>query len=173
MQVDRIAGVGRVAGSVRGLGVCDVLWVELGPVQHAGLEAQLTARIAAREQRGAELTAGRARAGRQPDPDGELARVHDELRLLTRLRDELPQRGSEPFAFTGPAGLVLELVRACLEAAMSRADARLGLAEPRAPRAGACERELEAAEAWISTALDCRAVEDFCFDPGADPRHPW
>jgi hypothetical protein len=170
MQVDRIAGVVREAGSVRGLGVCDALRVELAPVQRAALEAQLTARAAALEQRRAALEA--ARAGPHTD-DGELTGVRDELRLLTRLRAELPTFAPEPFTFTGPAGLVLELVGACLAAAVTCADARLGEGQPGTPWAAACERELEAAAAWIATALDCRAVEEFCFEPGIDPRNAW
>jgi hypothetical protein len=168
MQVDRIAGVVRVAGSVRGLGVCDALRVELAPVQRAALEAQLKVRTAALEQRRAGLEA----VARAPD-SGELTGVRDELRLLTRLRAEMPAFAPEPFTFTGPAGLVLELVGACLAAAVTCADARLGEGRPGAPWAAACERELEAAAAWIATALDCRAVEEFCFEPGVDPRNAW
>jgi hypothetical protein len=174
MQVDRIAGVARVAGSVRGLGVCDVLRVELAPVQHAGLEAELTGRIAGRDQRRAELVAAaRVRTGPSPGADGALARIREELRLLARLRDGMPPLASEPYALTGPAGLVLELVGACLESAVRHADARLAAGESCAPGAGTCERELEAAAAWIATALDCRAVEDFCFEPDVDPPHAW
>jgi hypothetical protein len=173
MQVDRIAGVVRVAGSVRGLGVCDALRVELAPVQRAALEAQLTARTAALEQRRAALEAvARACTGPHAN-EGELTGVRDELRLLTRLRAEMPTLAPEAFTFTGPAGLVLELVGACLAAAVTCADARLGEGRPGAPWAAACERELEAAAAWIATALDCRAVEEFCFEPGVDPRNAW
>jgi hypothetical protein len=168
MQVERIAGVVRVAGSVRGLGVCDALRVELAPVQRAALEAQLRARTVALEQRRAALEAV------APAPnDAALTGVRDELRLLTRLRAEMPAFAPDTFTFTGPAGLVLELVGACLAAAVTCADARLSEGQPGAPWAAACERELEAAAAWIATALDCRAVEEFCFEPGVDPRNAW
>jgi hypothetical protein len=148
--------------------VCDALRVELAPVQRAALEAQLTARTVALEQRRAALET----VARAPG-DGELTGVRDELRLLARLRAEMPVFAPEPFTFTGPAGLVLELVGACLAAAVTCADARLGEGRPGAPWAAACERELEAAAAWIATALDCRAVEEFCFEPGVDPRAAW
>jgi hypothetical protein len=173
MQVDRIAGVMHLAGSVRGLGVCDVLRVELAPVQRAGLETQLKARTAALERRRADLeTAQRALTG-PPVNDEELTDVRDELRLLARVRADVPALAPEPFALTGPAGLVLELVGACLTAAVTCADARLGEGELGAAWTGACERELEAAAAWIRTALDCHAVEAFSFEPGVDPVHAW
>ena len=54
MQVDRIAGGARLTGGVRGLGVCDVLRVELDPVQRSGVLEQLASRIAALEQAGHE-----------------------------------------------------------------------------------------------------------------------
>jgi hypothetical protein len=188
MQVDRIAAVARLAGTVRGLGVCDVLRVELEPVQRAGLEAQLTARTAELEQRREDLeAAGWARAdpeaagqeavwgtptGRLRDEDEELRAVRDELRVLERVREGM-SAAPEPLDLTGPAGLVLELVGACLVSAVGSADARLGEGAPGVTWVGVCERELEAAAAWIRTALDCRAVEAFCFDPDADPPHAW
>jgi hypothetical protein len=189
MHVDRIAGVAPVAGSVRGLGVCDVLRVELVPVQRAGLEAQLSVRTAALEQRRAALEAAAGthadrRSPRRAELDrgaaeppsteaAELDQIRDELRILARVREDIPTHAPEPFALTGPAGLVLELVGACLAAAVACADARLAEGAPGTPWAGACERELQAAAAWIATALDCRAVEAFCFEPDVDPLHAW
>jgi hypothetical protein len=41
--------------------------------------------------------------------------------------------------------------------------------EGRGPEPG--DAGLEAVARWISTALDCRAVEAFSFDPGVDPVH--
>lgn len=216
MQVDRIAGVARLAGSVRGLGVCDVLRAELAPVQRAGLEAELAARTADLERPrpdfesdesrmgGAKRAgpmcadarpsgtasdsarpAGSTSGGVRPasaawfgvaDPfadEDERRDVQAELRLLARMHSDLPAASAEPFTLTGPAGLVLEVVGACLVAAVAAADARLGEGGRGVPWVAACERELEAAAAWIATALDCRAVEGFCFEPGADPVHAW
>ncbi|MDA0159792.1 hypothetical protein OM076_05930 [Solirubrobacter ginsenosidimutans] len=160
MQVDRIAGVARLAGGVRGLGVCDVLRVELDAVQRPGLLEQLTVRTAALERAGS-------------DPADDAARVREELRVLARVRAGLPSSATEPFTLTGPAGLVLELVGGCLTSAVAAAHARLGEGEPGVPWVAACERELEAAAAWITTSLECQAVEAFCFEPGADPVHAW
>jgi hypothetical protein len=39
--------------------------------------------------------------------------------------------------------------------------------------ASSCDVQLEAARAWIATALECRTVEEFCFDEGVDPAHAW
>ena len=196
MQVDRIAGVARLAGGVRGLGVCDVLRVELDPAQRSGLLEQLRSRIATLERVGrgaADEGAGDALdegagdaldegAGDAPDegagdaPDeaaDDPARVHEELRLLARIRADLPPSAADPFTLTGPAGLVLDLVGACLSRAVATAHARLGEGEPGVLWVAGCERELEAAAAWITTSLECHAVEAFSFEPGADPVHAW
>jgi hypothetical protein len=37
----------------------------------------------------------------------------------------------------------------------------------------AAAAEAATAGAWIATALDCRAVDGFCFETGVDPAHPW
>jgi hypothetical protein len=157
MQVNRIAGAARLAGGVRGLGVCDVLRVELDPVQRSGLLEQLTSRVAELE-----------RAGHDAVDDGQ-----EEVRLLARMRAGLPPSTADPFTLTGPAGLVLALVGACLTRAVATAHARLGEGETGVPWVAGCERELEAAAAWITTSLECHAVEAFCFEPGADPPHAW
>jgi hypothetical protein len=150
MQADRSAGEARTVGSVRGLGVCDVLRIELDPVQRAGLELQLAARVAALERRG--------------EPDGE------ELRLLARMRARVPASVGRSFVLVGPAGLVVELVGACLAAAVAGLHARLGEG---AAWSAASERDLATVAAWIATALDCQAVEGYSFEPGVDPVHAW
>jgi hypothetical protein len=165
MQSDRSAAEGRVAGTVRGLGVCDALRVELEPVQRAGLDIGLAARAAALEQR----SAGRA-AGVRAD---ELADVDDALRLLARMRAPLRPGGAAPFVLVGPAGLVLELVDACLADAVARLAQSLGQAGACTSGSAAFDATLLAAAAWIATALDCRAVDGFCFEPGVDPVRAW
>ena len=60
---------------------------------------------------------------------------------------------------------MLELVDACLTEAVATVARRL----EHALRRGLIAAELEAAGAWVATALDCAAVEDFSFEPGADP----
>lgn len=152
MQGDRIAVEAREVGSVRGLGVCDVLRVELAPVQRAGLQRRLAERVAALEAR-------RADAGEE-----------GELRLLERMREGVPDGPPAPFAFTGPAGLVVDVVGACLADAVGELQRRLGARV--GPGTGLVP-QLEAAQAWIATALDCVAVEGFRFEPGVDPAGPW
>ena len=157
MQVDRTAGTARVVGSVRGLGVCDVLRVELAPVQRGGLEQGLAARSAELERR-------RAVEREQPEE------IAEALRLLARIRDALPPQATSPVSLIGPAGLVLALVEECVAGTVARLAERLR----EAPEGyGALVAELEAAAAWIGTALDCEAVESFCFEPGVDPCGAW
>ena len=165
MQVDRIAGVVRVAGSVRGLGVCDVLRVELAPVQRAALEAQLgrgppRSSSDAQRSRPVRPTTASSRAcatsyGSSPGFARRCRRLRRSRSLhrsggtRARARRRVPGRGGH--VRRRPAGR----------------------GSTGAPWAAACERELEAAAAWITTALDCRAVEEFCFEPGVDPRNAW
>jgi hypothetical protein len=150
MQVEGTAGGPREAGSVRGLGVCDVLRVELAAVQRRGLEERIAARVAEleRRERGEEATQA--------------------LRVLAQVRAGLASRDASPLILTGPAGVVLALVDACVADAITRVAAALDGAPPRSPR---LTDQLEAAAAWIGTALDCAAVDAFCFDPGVDPAH--
>jgi hypothetical protein len=114
----------------------------------------------------------RAARARRPRPglDEELAEVREGLRVLGRLRAALPASPQERFAFAGPAGLVLELVADCVVAAVGRMSRALD-GDAVWPRLRA--HDLECAAAWIATALDCRAVEGFSFDPGCDPAGAW
>lgn len=159
MQEDRSADAARVTGSVRGLGVCDVLRVELEPVQWSGLERGMAERIAELERRQDELR----REGGVAEHDA-LTRTREVLRLLTRMK-AAPGRS----VVTGPADLVAELVDTCLSDAVARVSERLTSAGGGSPRCSAWMDELEAAGAWIATALECAAVTDYCFEPGLDP----
>jgi hypothetical protein len=99
--------------------------------------------------------------------DARLAAHEPERPVLERLRAQVPDH-PEPFVLVGPAGLVLALVRDCLADAVAALAARLGPAWSPALAAAA-----EAAAAWLATARDGHAVEAYCFEPGADPRHAW
>jgi len=169
MQSERSAEPSALSGSVRGLGVCDVLRVELQPVQRAGLEQALAAHAAELERRKAALgLAVRQHAAASAERE-RLGEVAETLRLLARVRVGLPSRNSSPLVVTGPADLVLDVVDVCLADAVSRAAERLEAAQGGPPRGSALVGELEAAAAWIATALDCAAVDGFCFEPGVDP----
>jgi hypothetical protein len=167
MQSDRSAAPAGASGSVRGLGVCDALRVELIGPQWPGLTRALDARIAAL-----------ARAA----PEDAAART-EERRLLVRVRERLPEAPRASFALVGPAGLVLAVVHACVVDAVGALARGLeaGAAAPGRGVGGgvpgswpaALARDAEAAGAWIATALDCRAVEGYCFEPEVDPLHAW
>jgi hypothetical protein len=166
MQVNRTAEAPDATGSVRGLGVCDVLRVELAPLQRAGLVAQLAARAHALERRYADVE-GMLRLGPQgPSASRVLGETDDELRLLDRIRASLPADAGERFALAGPAGLVLDLMRACAVAAMTRTVTELEAAR-------GCPDALEESAAWLATLRECEAVEAYCFEPGVDPLHTW
>jgi hypothetical protein len=171
MQADRTADLARTAGSARGLGVCDVLRVELSPLQRPGLEGQFAARIAALEQRRAALEAAAQPPG--IDDDAPRRAVVEELRTLRRMRAALPAWAGASVTLVGPAGLVLELVGACLDDAAGRLQDGMGEEVPAAAWSTGTAGALEDVAAWIATTLDCRAVEAFCFDPDVDPIHAW
>src|SRR5690349_5176253 len=127
MQSDRIADPARHAGSARGLGVCDVLHVELTARHRPGLERALADRCAALERRLREDLGTAA-----PDDPEPLTR-REELRLLEQMRAALPDPPAGAFRLLGPAGLVLELVADALQAAVTALAASLeeGGAHPR------------------------------------------
>jgi hypothetical protein len=118
MQSERIAEASALSGSVRGLGVCDALRVELVAEQLPGLIEQLDAHSAALrdeiERRGAAAIPG--------DPRGaaQLEEAESELRLIELLRGELPPMGetSEPFLVIGPAGPIGAMVRGAMRHAV-------------------------------------------------------
>ncbi|RKQ87015.1 hypothetical protein C8N24_5035 [Solirubrobacter pauli] len=169
MHPDRTADPARHAGTARGLGVCDALRVELTARHRPGLEHTLDERTAALRRQLHARVATPDTATAPPD-DPERSRLREELRLLERMRAGLPDPPAGPFVLLGPSGLVLELVADSLHAAVGALAA--GLQEGGAHPASATAT-LEAAGAWITTALDCRAVEAFSLDAGVDPVHAW
>src|SRR5919107_5002244 len=92
MQSERTAEASALSGSVRGLGVCDALRLELLPEQLP----QLLERVDALRR----------------SCDGY------ELHLANLLYEALPAPdASSPFTFTGPTSMVREVVRSSLRAA--------------------------------------------------------
>jgi hypothetical protein len=165
MQSERIAEASALSGSVRGLGVCDALRVELVAEQLPGLVEQIEAHSAALRD---EIE--RRRAAVMPrDPRGaaQLDEAESELRLIELLRGELPITGetNEPFVVTGPAGPVGAMVRGAMRHAVE-ALSELVLA-PSPHDAGGRDRLTRAAAAvagWVRTCIEVQAVEDFGFD---------
>src|SRR3954454_13988447 len=104
MQSERTVEEAALSGGVRGLGVCDVLRLELVPAQLPQLVEQvegLRARLE-REIRRRPLATSFA------DPrEAEHSKCAQyELRLVELLRDGLPVgEVSEAFAMSGPAGM--------------------------------------------------------------------
>ena len=169
MQSERIADASALSGSVRGLGVCDALRVELAAEQLAGLVEQLEAHSAALQD---EIE--RRRAALMPrDPRGaaQVEEAESELRLIELLRGQLATAGetSEPFVVIGPAGPIGAMVRGAMRHAVE-ALSGLVLATGRYD-AGARDRLMHAtaaAAAWVRTYTDAQAVEDFSFDTQRD-----
>src|SRR3954453_21872182 len=111
MQSERIADASAFPGRGRGLGVCDALRVELAAEQLPGLAEQIEAHSAALrdeiERRRAALMPRDLRGAAQLDE------AENELRLIKRLRSELPtaREPSGPLVVIGPAGPVGAMVR--------------------------------------------------------------
>jgi hypothetical protein len=103
MQSQRTADASALSGSVRGLGVCDALRVELVTEQLPGLIEQLEAHRAALQD---EIERRRAAVmPRDPRGTAQLEDAENELHLIELLRSELPTAG-ESFVVIGPAGPV-------------------------------------------------------------------
>lgn len=173
MQDQGIAGAPRAsvpAGSVSGLGVCDVWRLELSPVQWPWLVDELD------EVRGPlEEALHRVWAQRVVDESGaladELSAREYELRLVRAMRAQLPARDHDKaVVFVGPAELVRGLVAGTLRNVVSALSERVG-----ADRVGdehARSRLIEtarAAGAWAQTFVECQEVDAFSFDAAADP----
>jgi hypothetical protein len=139
MQSERIAEASALSGSVRGLGVCDALRLELLPEQLPQLVEQVEA--LRRSSNGYEL------------------------HLANLLYDRLCASDTAfPFTFVGPTHMVRDIVLLSLHAAAAALAGALST--------GSSERLADAtvrAAAWSRTYLECRAIEEFSFNPGADP----
>jgi hypothetical protein len=160
MQHHRTAVVRR---SVSGLGVCDALRLELEPVQLPWLADELD------EMRG-PLEEALARA-RTEGTEDEAAAHRYELRLLRMMRAQIPDaRAAAPMVFVGPTGLVDEAVRGTMRNVVG---ALAELAHGASAEPGRLRDAAAAADAWVRTFLDLRAVVAFNFDPEAEPSQPW
>jgi hypothetical protein len=167
MQLERIAEASALSGSVRGLGVCDALRLELVPEQLPRLLEQVEALSAALED---EIEHRRA-ATVPGDPRGaeQLESAEDDLRLVELLREQLPADGeaAEPFVVIGPAGPIGTTVRGAMRHAVE-ALSELVLATTRHDADGRDQltRAATAATAWVRTYVEVQAVEDFSFESG-------
>lgn len=151
MHEHRSAHAAPTTTSVRGLGVCDVLQVELAADQAADVRRALGARIAALRQRLAAAD------------DDERCELQHALRLLEQMHTREP-------ALLGPAGLVLELVQACFTDAIAALARQLHTGAEPLPQIA---HHTQAAAAWAKTLGDCRAVTSYTFEPGLDPAYAW
>jgi hypothetical protein len=92
-----------------------------------------------------------------------------ELRLLRMMRSQLVDDRST--VFVGPTGMVDEAVRGAMRnvvGALAELVHDRELADPDR----LCETAA-AANAWVRTFVDLRAVVAFNFDPEAEPSRPW
>jgi hypothetical protein len=167
MQWDRTADLAALSGSVRGLGVSDALRLELVPLQHARLAEQLEALDVEVEAR---VTAHQ-RAVRSPRDEAvdAVGAARYERHLVQLMRAGLEACDTRaPFAFAGPTGMVLELVRACLTGVVAELAQHLA-GEAADGSQDALDQKMEATAAWLRTFADCRAVERFRFDAEGEP----
>jgi hypothetical protein len=163
---------------VRGLGLCDVLRVELEPCQIAGAIDELEERRGplneAFEQARTRWDALAEQESQRPTErtlQHEPSRSAYALRLLSMLRAQLPAIGhGEPVAIVGPASSISGLIAA---AARNAVDELSELIREPQRSDGQSETRLRAAmaatSAWLETYIDCEALEWFTFDPPYDP----
>jgi hypothetical protein len=167
MQSQRIAEASALSGSVRGLGVCDAMRVELAAEQLPGLAKQLEAHSVALQDEIERRTV--ALIPRDLRGAAQLDEAENELRLIELLRGELPGETSQPFVVIGPAGPIGVMGRGAMSHAVE-ALSELVLATGRHD-AGGRDRltgAAAAAIAWVRTYVDAQAVEDFSFDTERD-----
>lgn len=147
--------------TVSGLGVCDALRLELAPVQLPWLADELD------EMRGPlEEALARARAD---DATDDAAGHEYELRLLRMMRAQLADERST--VFVGPTGMVDEAVGGAMRNVVGALSELVHDRE--AADAERLRETAEAANAWVRTFVDLRAVVAFNFDPDAEPSRPW
>jgi hypothetical protein len=190
MQRDPIDGGAYGVGSgsvvpnpskVRGLGLCDVLRVELEPCQIAGAIEELE------EWRGPlseTFEQARTRWDEVADKEspGELGRRDEEelsrsayaLHVLSRLRAQLPTIDhDERVVVVGPASMVSHFIAG---AARSAVDDLADSVRSRLQAGGEKEAKLRAAlaavNAWLDTYMECEALEWYLFDPPYAPAGP-
>jgi hypothetical protein len=173
MQFNAIAGGDRPRDGVRGLGVSDVLEIDLEPSQLPWL---LDEPEAMRDRIGEQLQQATAAALASPSSDTQPVEEREyELRLLGMMRARLPKHIDHvPIAFVGPSGMVEDAVRGAVRRA---ADALSQLAAGNLRSgidAGArLDETAVAAAKWVETLQNCQAVVGFNFDPGANPGAAW
>ena len=165
--------------TVRGLGLCDVLSVELEPCQIAGAIEELEAR------RGPLNEAfEQARTRWDTIADGERASVRElehqlsrsayALHIVSMLRGQLPTVDhAEPVALVGPASTISDLIAAAARNAVDDLG-ELIRESPKVDQGAQAKLRLAmaAVAAWSETYIDCAAIEWFTFDPPYDPLDP-
>jgi hypothetical protein len=147
---------------VCGLGVCDVLRIEIDGSQVDSLRDEIDElRRVIDDAIGVATDRGRE----------ELPRLLYESEILSMIGRELTGGGrSEPVVVVGPAPMMSELVRGAARDAGERLVERL---DQRAPRnrtsAEALVAAADVAGAWARTLVAVEAVEGYSFDPDFDP----
>jgi hypothetical protein len=155
MHHHRTAAVAR--RTVSGLGVCDALRLEVDPVQLPWLAEELD------DMRGPlEEALLRARADGAAD---EAAAHEHALRLLGMLRAQIA--GERQISIVGPTGMVDEVVRGAVRNVVGALADLIGQRDDVAD-GERLQETATAAEAWVRTFVDLRAVLAFEFDPQAE-----
>jgi hypothetical protein len=145
---------------VCGIGVCDVLRVELEPCQLPSVRAEVEELRA---------TVGEAIATMLDRGDeAELDRLRYERRVLDLIGRQL-DRSNGPTVICGPARLMGEIITGATRLAAAEVVEHLG----EKTRAGEALRDAAGlAAAWVETYAAAQAVEAYSFDPAFDPVRP-
>jgi hypothetical protein len=169
MQGNRIGIDGSAAARVRGLGVCDVLRVELAAAQVPGLIAELEELRGPLEEERLRAVGALDRSEASSDSavaEHDVDEVEHRLACLRGMRAQLPRSDeAAPVVLVGPADLVIETARG---AARNAADELAEALRRSADDLEAIRERAAIALAWVDTWMDCRAVEGFSFEPDAE-----
>jgi hypothetical protein len=163
-------------GSVQALGLSDVLRTELQPCQLAGLLDELdelrkpllesfgAARRAYEEL--VSLYNGES-LGTVNAAESNLESAAYSLRILAAMRSAIPSTTPrDPFALVGPATMVSSLIEGATRNVVDSTAELLRSSKLPNFETDRKLRELAiAAQAWIETYIDCRAIEMYSFDP--------
>lgn len=165
--------------TVRGLGLCDVLSVELEPCQIAGAIEHLEER---REPLNEAFEQARTRwdaiaeseRASMRELEHELSKSAYALRILTMLRGQLPTpHHPDPIMLVGPASMVSGMIAAAARNAVDDLGELIRESPKIDQEAHARLRAAVAAvAAWVETYVDCEAMEWFTFDAPYDPLDP-
>ena len=164
----------RARHRVRGLGICDVLEVELDRDQVDGLTAEIDDVCIALEQSISELVSADPQEASPGHDDDETVRRHlHQIAVARAIRGQLVTGDPGRRTVFGPARSLSQLIDGATRSA-AEALAQMMLKQRIGGTSGAAKAaELAASvEAWMTTVVEVRELEWFVFDPDEGTGRP-